>query len=110
MLTLLSRRLEESYPLLRFQRSREAQRMANLRGYAGRERLGSLLPPGDAQLAIRVTLLQDILARSLPIRQEFDGGRYEAYLDHALLDLQDGIASITLLGHGRMLGPDASPF
>jgi len=109
-LTLLWRRLEESYPLLRFQRSREAQRMANLRGYAGRERLGSFLPPGDAQLAIRVSLLQDILARSLPIRQEFDGGRYEAYLDHALLDLQDGIASITLLGHGRMLGPDASPF
>jgi hypothetical protein len=54
-------------------------------------------------------LLQDVLARSLPIRQQFENGRYEARLDRALLDLGDGLASITLLGRGRMLGPNASP-
>ena len=108
-LTLLWRRLEESYPLLRFERRVEAQRLINLRGYAARERLGSFLPPGDTQLAIRESLLQDILTRSLPIRESFENGRFEARLDKALLDLGDGLASITLLGHGRMLGPNASP-
>src|SRR6185295_16090455 len=108
-LTILYRRLEESYPLLRFERRVEAQRLINLRGYASRERLGSLLPPHDAQLAIRESLLQDILARSLPIREKFEDGKYEARLDKAILDLGDGLASITLLGHGRVLGPNASP-
>jgi hypothetical protein len=109
MLTLLYRRLEESYPLLRFERRVEAQRLINLRGYASRERLGSFLPPNDAQLAIRESLLQDILTRSLPIRETFEDGKYEARLDKALLDLGDGLASITLFGHGRVLGPNASP-
>jgi hypothetical protein len=108
-ITLLWRRVEESYPLLRIERSREAQRLINLRAYAARERLGSFLPHGDAQLAIRESLLQDVLARSLPIREEFEGGRYEARLDSAILDLGDGLASITLLGHGRVVGPNASP-
>ncbi len=108
-LTLAYRRLEETYPLLRFERRVEAQRLINLRGYASRERLGSFLPPGDAQLAIRESLLQDILTRSLPIREKFEGGKYEARLDKAVLDLGDGLASITLHGHGRMIGPDASP-
>jgi hypothetical protein len=108
-LTVLWRRVEESYPLLRLERSREAQRLVNLRAYAARERLGSFLPPGDVQLAIQESMLQDVLARSLPIRQDFADGRYEARLDHALLDLGDGLASITLLGHGRMLGSNASP-
>ncbi len=108
-LVLFWHRTEEKYPLLRFERSRESQRLANLRAYAARERLGSLLLPGDVQLALRESLLQDILARSLPIRQQFDNGRYEARLDHALLDLGDGLASITLVGRGRMLGPNASP-
>ena len=108
-LTLLWRRLEESYPLLRFERRVDSQRIINLRGYASRERLGSFLPPGDVQLAIRESLLQDVLARSLPIREVFEDGRYEARLDKALLDFGDGLASITLLGHGRMLGPNASP-
>lgn len=108
-LTLLYRRLEESYPLLRFERRVEAQRLINLRGYASRERLGSFLPPNDAQLAIRESLLQDILTRSLPIREKFEDGKYEARLDKAILDLGDGLASITLFGHGRVLGPNASP-
>lgn len=107
-LALLWLRVDERYPLLRIERGREAQRLVNLRAYAARESLGSLLPRDDAQLAIRESLLQDILARSLPIRQEFEGGRYEAHLDHAVLDLGDGLASITLFGHGRMLGPNAS--
>ena len=108
-LTLVWRRIDESYPLLHTERSRESQRLANLRAYAARESLGVLLPRNDVQLAIRESLLQDVLARSLPIRQEFEGGRYEARLEHAILDMEDGIASITLLGHGRMLGPNASP-
>jgi len=108
-LILVWKRLDESYPLLRVERSRESQRLINLRAYADRESLGSFLPRGDVQLAIRESLLQDVLARSLPIRQEFEGGRYEARLDHAILDIEDGLASITLLGHGRMLGPKASP-
>ena len=107
--TVLWQRVEESYPLLRIERSRESQRLVNLRAYAARESLGSFLPRDDVQLAIRESLLQDVLARSLPIRQEFEGGRYEAHLDRAILDLGDGLASITLLGRGRMLGPNASP-
>jgi hypothetical protein len=109
VLTVLWLRVRETYPLIRIERSREAQRLVNLRAYAARESLGSFLPRDDAQLAIRESLLQDVLARSLPIRQEFEGGRYEAHLDRAILDLGDGLASITLLGHGRVLGPNASP-
>ncbi|HEY6572998.1 MAG TPA: hypothetical protein VI198_06725, partial [Candidatus Eisenbacteria bacterium] len=45
----------------------------------------------------------------LPLRQKFEDGRYEAILDHARLDFGDGLASITLLGRGRMLGSGASP-
>src|SRR6185503_3788618 len=109
VVTLLWQRLDESYPLLRAERSRESQRLVNLRAYAARESLGSILPRDDVQLAIRESLLQDVLARSLPIRQEFEGGRFEARLEHATLDIGDGLASITLLGHGRMLGLNASP-
>ena len=108
-LTFLWRRIDESYPLLHTERSRESQRLVNLRAYAARESTGTLLPREDVQLAIRESLLQDVLARSLPIRQEFEGGRYEARLDHAILDIGDGLASITLVGHGRVLGPNASP-
>jgi len=109
VVTLLWQRINESYPLLRAERSRESQRLVNLRAYAARESLGSILPRDDVQLAIRESLLQDVLARSLPIRQEFEGGRFEARLEHAILDIGDGLASITLLGHGRMLGLKASP-
>src|SRR6185503_16009080 len=83
VVTLLWQRLNESYPLLRAERSRESQRLVNLRAYAARESLGSILPRDDVQLAIRESLLQDVLARSLPIRQEFEGGRFEARLEHA---------------------------
>src|SRR5262245_34311913 len=101
-------RLEERYPLTSFERSRDAEQMVSLRSYAARRRLGSFLPPGDAQLSIREALLQSVLARSLPIRQTFDKGRYVARLDRAHLDLQDGLASIRLLGHGTMASDDAA--
>jgi len=103
------RRLEESYPLFRFEQSRESQRLINLWLYDTRQKGGFLLAPGDAQLAIRERFLQDVLSRSLPIREIFEQGRYVARLDRARLDLEDGLASITLLGNGRMLGPNASP-
>lgn len=109
VIVLFVNRVGERYPLLHAERSREAQSLANLRSYAAREPMGSLLPPGDVQVALREPLLQDILARSLPIRQQFEDGRYEARLDQALLNLEDGLASITLIGRGRMLGPNASP-
>ena len=105
----LWQRLEERYPLNSFERSRDAEQIVSLRSYAARRRLGSFLPPGDAELSIREALLQSVLARSLPIRQKFENGRYIARLDRAHLDLQDGLASITLLGHGTMAGEGASP-
>jgi hypothetical protein len=102
-------RLSEQYPLVRFERSRYVQQLVTLRSYEARGAQGSFLPTGHVQLAIRESMLQNVLARSLPIRQEFEDGRYEARLDRARLDLEDGLASITLQGRGRMRGPDASP-
>ena len=92
-------RLEETYPLVRFERTRVAQQFVSLRQYSAREKLGSFLPPGDAQIAIGERLLRDVLTRSLPIRQTLEGGRYETRLDRARLDLDDGLASITMFGH-----------
>ncbi len=103
------RRLDESYPLVQFERSREAQEIVSLNLYAARERFGSLLPQGDAQLALREVLLRDVLERSLPIRRTFQDGRYEAVLTRARLDLRNGIALITLYGSARTLGPNESP-
>jgi len=105
----ITERLEERYPLTSFERSRDAEQIVSLRSYAARRRLGSFLPPEDAQISLREALLQSILARSLPIRQTFENGRYVARLDRARLDLQEGLASITLLGHGTMTGEGASP-
>jgi hypothetical protein len=102
-------RLDESYPLVQFERSREAQQIISLNLYAAREHFGSLLPQGDAQLAIREVLLRDVLERSLPIRRTFEDGRYEAVLTRASLDLRNGLALITLYGRARTLGPNASP-
>ena len=92
-------RLEETYPLVKFERTRVAQQFVSLRQYSAREKLGYFLPPGDAQIAIGERLLRDVLTRSLPIRQTLEGGRYEARLDQARLDLDDGLASITMFGH-----------
>lgn len=106
---LLWLRLSERYPLVRFERSRYVQQLVTLRSYEARGQQGSFLPTGHAQLAIRESMLQNVLARSLPIRQTFEEGRYEARLDRARLDLEDGLASITMQGRGIMLGPNASP-
>ena len=103
--TRLRWRLEERYPLVKFERTREAQQFVSLGQYAAREKLGSFLPPGDAQIAIGEHLLRDVLARSLPIRQSFERGRYEARLDRARLDLEDGLASIRMFGQVRRVDP-----
>ena len=105
----LWRRLDESYPLVQFERSRAAQEIVSLNLYAARERFGSLLPQGDAQLALREVFLRDVLERSLPIHRTFENGRYEAVLTQASLDLRNGLALITLHGRARMLGQNASP-
>ncbi|HKO21819.1 MAG TPA: hypothetical protein VJX91_04135, partial [Candidatus Eisenbacteria bacterium] len=102
-------RLDESYPLVQFERSRAAQEIVSLNLYAARERFGSLLPQGDAQLALREVFLRDVLDRSLPIRRTFEDGTYEAILTEASLDLRNGLALITLRGRARKLGPSASP-
>lgn len=103
--TRLRWRLEERYPLVKFERTREAQQFVSLRQYAAREKLGSFLPSGDAQIAIGEHLLRDVLTRSLPIRQTFEKGRYEARLDRARLDLEDGLASIRMFGQVRRVDP-----
>ena len=105
----LWRRLDESYPLVQFERSRAAQEIVSLNLYAARERFGSLLPQGDAQLALREVFLRDVLERSLPIHRTFEDGKYEAVLTQASLDLRNGLALITLRGRARMLGQNASP-
>lgn len=105
----LWRRLDESYPLVQFARSREAQEITSLNLYAARERFGSLLPQGDTQLALREVLLRDVLDRSLPIHRTFEDGRYEVLLTRADLDLRSGLALITLHGRARALRPNASP-
>ena len=71
----ISERLRERYPLTSFDRSRDAEQIVSLRSYAARRRLGSFLPPNDAELSLRETMLQSVLARSLPIRQKFENGR-----------------------------------
>lgn len=101
----LRSRLQERYPLVKFEQTRDAQQFVSLRQYAAREQLGSFLPAGDAQLAIGERLLRDVLTRSLPIRQTFEHGRYEARLDRARLDLEDGLASITMFGQVRRVDP-----
>jgi hypothetical protein len=102
-------RLSESYPLVQFEQSRASQEILSLNLYAARERFGSLLPQGDAQLALREVFLRDVLDRSLPIRRTFENGRYEAILTQASLDLRNGLALITLHGRARKLGENASP-
>ncbi|HEX5031717.1 MAG TPA: hypothetical protein VFX78_09695 [Candidatus Eisenbacteria bacterium] len=102
-------RLDESYPLVQFERSRAAQEIVSLNLYAARERFGSLLPQGDAQIALREVFLRSVLERSLPIHRTFEDGRYEAVLTQASLDLRNGLALITLHGRARVLGQNASP-
>jgi len=103
--TRLRWRLEERYPLVKFEQTRDAQQFVSLRQYAAREELGSFLPSHDAQIAIGERLLRDVLTRSLPIRQSFEQGRYEARLDRARLELEDGLASIRMFGQVRRVDP-----
>lgn len=93
-----------------FEQGRLVRRIAALRVYAEREKLGSLLPQGDAVLSIREPLLQSAVARSLPFRQDFEDGRYIARLDSAVVRLEDGVAEVTLVGRGFPAGEENSDF
>lgn len=91
-------------PLAEFEESRLRHQIASLRLYAERRALPSFLPPGDAVLALREEFLQAVLDGSLPFRQRFADGKYEAVLDSATLHLEDGLGSVSLSGHGQRAG------
>ena len=93
-------------PLKRFEESRLLHQVVNLRSYAARESLAGFLPPGDAVVSLREEFVQRALDLSLPIRQEFKNGQYEAVLDSAVLRMEDGSASVALTGHGRRRGEE----
>jgi hypothetical protein len=93
-------------PLKRFEESRLLHQVVNLRSYAERESLAGFLPPGDAVVSLREDFVQRALDLSLPIRQEFQNGQYEAVLDSAVLRMEDGSASVQLMGRGRRRGDE----
>jgi len=95
-------------PLKRFEESRLLHQVVNLRAYAERESLAGFLPPEDAVVSLREEFVQRALDLSLPIRQEFKHGQYEAVLDSAVLRMEDGSASVQLTGHGHRRG-ETSP-
>jgi hypothetical protein len=105
---LATRWVSRSLPNL--ERSLRTHQLATLRTYASRAESGSLLPPHHAVLAIREKFLQEVLNRSLPLRQTFEKGRYVVRLDSAWLRLEDGLAVVGLKGHGMLASEEASSF
>jgi hypothetical protein len=93
-------------PLNGFEESRLLHQVINLRSYAERESLAGFLPPGDAVISLREEFVQRALDLSLPIRQEFKNGQYEAVLDSAVLRMEDGSAFVELTGRGRRRGDE----
>ena len=91
-------------PLHRYEVSRLASQVANLRAYAARDTLAGFLPPGDAVVALREEFVQRALDLSLPFRENFADAGYEAVLDAAELRIEDGLASVRLTGRGRRRG------
>ena len=91
-------------PLRQFEASRLYHQVITLRSYAERESLAGFLPPTDAVVSLREEFVQRALDLSLPIRQEFKNGQYEAVLDSAVLRMEDGSASVELTGHGHKRG------
>ena len=91
-------------PLRQFEESRLLHQVITLRSYAERESLAGFLPPTDAVVSLREEFVQRALDLSLPIRQEFKHGQYEAVLDSAVVRMEDGSASVELTGHGRKRG------
>ena len=101
-------RFSRSLPTL--ERSLRTRQLTALRAYASRESTGVLLPPDNAVIAVREEFLQQVIVRSLPLRQVFPGGDYVARLDSAGVRLEDGLAVVTLSGRGMLAGKDTSTF
>src|SRR5215831_13311430 len=93
-------------PLKNVEESQLLHQVVQLRAYAARENLSGFLPPEDAVVSLREEFVQRALDVSLPIRQEFKNGQYEAVLDSAVLRMEDGSASVVLTGHGWRRGED----
>jgi hypothetical protein len=93
-------------PLKGLEESQLYHQVTQLRAYAAREKLAGFLPPDDAVVSLREEFVQRALDVSLPIREEFKNGLYEAVLDSAALRMEDGSASIVLTGHGHRRGED----
>jgi hypothetical protein len=56
---------------------------------------------------VREDFLQKVIASSMPFSQSFEDGKYVARLDSVRVDLQDGLALVTLTGaaHWRATRP-----
>jgi hypothetical protein len=91
-------------PLHRYESSRLAYQVANLRAYAARDTLAGFLPREDAVIALREEFVQRALDLSLPFHEELPDAGYEAVLDTAVLRIEDGLASVRLAGRGRRRG------
>jgi hypothetical protein len=91
-------------PLKDVEESQLLHQVVQLRAYAARANLSGFLPPQDAVVSLREEFVQRALDVSLPIRQEFKNGQYEAVLDSAALRMEDGSASVVLTGHGYRRG------
>jgi hypothetical protein len=82
--------------------ARRSAQAAALRRYLERRTQGTLLPGSDVTIAVREDFLQKVIASSLPFRQSFADGKYVARLDSVRVDLQDGLALVTLTGRGTL--------
>ena len=82
--------------------ARRAAQAATLRRYLERKTMGSLLPGSAVTIAVREDFLQKVIASSMPFRQSFEDGKYVARLDSVRVDLQDGLALVTLTGRGAL--------
>src|SRR5262245_44605191 len=98
----------ERAPVVDFAASARRQQGEALRAYAGRAANGSLVPQTDALIAIRQEFVQQAIDRSLPHRRLFEHGRYEARIERADVQLDSGLAQVTLYGRGMPAGQENS--
>ncbi len=89
------------------EQARRSAQAAALRRYLERRSQGTLLPASDVTIAVREDFLQKVIKSSMPFRQEFANGRYVARLDSVRVDLQDGLALVTLTGRGALASDSA---
>src|SRR6476619_1647551 len=101
-------RSNDRAPLVAFEQSARVRQREALRAYAARAANGSLVPQNDALIAVRQEFVQQALDRSLPYRRYFEHGRYVARLDRADVELDSGLAQVTLVGRGMMAGGEQS--